>query len=263
MDLHLNGKSVVIVGGSTGIGLAAALEFAHEGAKVLIAARSEKHLSEAKEQFASLSLGVETRVVDATRQAELTALGDYAISLFGKVDVWVNNAGGGLNCFLSDISSEQLDAQIDINFKSVFWGSQTAAALMKAHGGVILNTSSFAIKMPLTGVGMYAAMKSAVHSLTKSLSAELAPYGIRVVSIVPGFVETPMTADAVARYRKELTMSVGAGRLGKPEDLAKPIVFLASDAADYISGVPIEISGAKYAVQDPWSSWQILGHKGE
>ena len=102
---------------------------------------------------------------------------------------------------------------------------------------------------------MYSATKNAVESLTKSFAAELAPYGIRVISILPGLIETPMTEGRVAVSREEMTRCISLHRLGRPEHVAKPMVFLASEAAEYITGVSIEISGGKYSVQDPWKAW--------
>src|SRR5699024_11073770 len=122
---------------------------------------------------------------------------------------------------------------VETNFKSVYWGCRAAAERMPDTGGVILNTTSFAVKMPLLNGGIYAACKCAAHSLTRSFAAELAPRGIRVISIIPGFIETPLTARAVAQHREELTRSIPAGRLGRADDLSRTIVFLASDAAGY------------------------------
>ncbi len=258
MELHLKGKSVVITGGSTGIGLETALEFAREDARVLICGRSEDKLQRAREQFIAEGMIAECYAADLSRHEGVAALADYALRTFGGMDVWFNNAGTSLSKPITDFTDDDLELLIRTNFKSVYWGCAAAGCYMKGHGGgVILNTTSFAVKMPLTNGGLYAATKSAVQSLTKSFAAELAPYNVRTLAIIPGFIETPLTEKAVAAYRKELTSSIPAGRLGKPEDLAKTIVFLASDACRYMTGVSVEISGGKFAVQDPMTPWML------
>lgn len=174
------------------------------------------------------------------------------------MDVWVNNAGAGLSKSIEAFTDEEMDKLIDTNFKSAYWGCAAASAHMKGHGGVILNVTSFGAKMPRVFGGMYSATKIAVESITKSFAAELAPYGIRVVSILPGLIETPMTEGRVALNRDELTRCISSHQLGRPEHIAKPMVFLASEAAEYITGVSVEISGGKYSVQDPWKAWESV-----
>ena len=255
MELNMIGKTVVVTGGSTGIGFEAAKEFAREGANVVICGRSGQKLASAAAEFAAEGMEAATFAGDMSRIDEIYALADYAAGRFGGIDVWLNNAGTGISKKMMEFTVDDIDTLIDINFKSVYWGCRAAAERMMGRGGVILNTTSFAVKMPLLNGGIYAACKCAAQSLTKSFAAELAPHNIRVVSIIPGFIETPLTAKTVEQRRGELTRSIPAGRLGRPEDLAKTIVFLASEAAGYIPGVPVEISGGKYAVQDPWNAW--------
>lgn len=256
MDLHMQGKKVVVAGGSTGIGLAAALEFARENAEVLICSRSSEKLTIAADRFAKEGLSAQTFAADVSKKEGVDALAATALDVLGGIDIWFNNAGTSINKRIDLFTEDELDKLIDTNFKSAYWGCAAAARYMIEHGGgVILNTTSFAVKLPLAGGGIYAATKSAVESLTKSFAAELAPYHIRVVSIIPGFIETPLTEKAVEIYRKELTSPVSAGRLGLPEDLARPIVAVASDGFDYLTGTSLEISGGKFIIQDAMTPW--------
>ena len=128
--------------------------------------------------------------------------------------------------------------------------------MKKSGGGVILNASSYARLIPHANSVIYAASKSAVSSLTRSTAAALAP-GIRVIAYIPGMIETEINAGIVADYREKFTKDISLKRLGKPEDLAKPLVFLSSECASFITGCDIEITGGKFAVQDCDMAWRF------
>ena len=159
-----------------------------------------------------------------------------------------------------DFPVEVYDQIMKTNVYAVFEGSRIAANYMKeaGKGGVIINIESYTVKIPHTEGSVYAASKAAVGSFTKSFAANLAPYGIRVVGIIPGMIETDIAKDAIAVNRDLYTANIAMQRLGQPEDLAKPVVFLSSDCAAYISGVEIEIAGGKYAVQNSRYAWEHL-----
>ena len=126
---------------------------------------------------------------------------------------------------------------------------------MKKHRkGVIINASSFAAFIPSIGSGIYAASKAAVNSLTKSMAAEWAPYGIRVNSYCPGVIATNMTEDLIAKKREKLAESIALSRFGNPEEIAQLVLFLCSDAASYITGANIEITGGKLIVQNQYDA---------
>ena len=259
MDLYLKGKAVGITGGSSGIGLAAALEFAREGARVAICGRDEGKLAAAKAAFAAEGLAVETFRADVSRREDTEAFAAFTAETLGGIDVWINNAGGAVRKKMLDYTEEDWSNIVAVNLKSVFDGCRAAAPYLQSRGGgVILNTSSFAARFAQVGHGLYAACKSAVVSMTRSFAAELAPYGIRVLSIIPGFIETPLTASRVQTSREAFTASVALQRLGVPEDLAGPMVFLASPRASYMTGVSVEISGGKLCVQNPAEAWKGL-----
>ena len=145
----------------------------------------------------------------------------------------------------------------DLNLKSVFFGASLAANCMRqAGGGVILNTSSFTSMIPTAGKALYGATKAAVDNLTRSMAAEFAADGIRVVSVIPGYIETDMTRGNIQANGAWLTANIAAGRVGAPEDLADAYVFLASNAAAYITGIALPVTGGKLCVQNCMWSWE-------
>lgn len=256
MELGLKDKVVLITGGATGIGKAAALAFLREGCRVAICGRSRAKIDSAVADFAAQGFEVLGASADAASRQDIAAFAATVAQTYGGIDIWINNAGIYPQRRLLDMSEQEWDETLRINLKSVFLGAQIAAGYLQARGGgVILNASSFASVIPSAGSGAYAATKAAVASLTRTLAAELAPAGIRVVAYIPGLISTDMTDDIIAVKREALTSQVALGRLGEPEDLAGPIVFLASAPAGYITGVSVEISGGKFCVQNPMYSW--------
>ena len=144
-----------------------------------------------------------------------------------------------------------------INLDGVFWGTRIAAEHMIPQGsGVIINASSFAALIPHANGAVYAATKAGVSSLTKTAGASLAPYGIRVLGYIPGMILTGISEEFISEYQEKFVKDIPAGRIGRPEDLAKPVVFLSSDAAAYITACDIEITGGKFAVQDAAMAWR-------
>lgn len=263
MDLGLKDKVVVITGGSQGIGKAAAKEFAREGAHVCVCARRQERLDEARAEFAAEGFDLMTMQVDVTKYDQLEALADAAVEKFGRIDVWINNAGVNQYKFLIDYEPDDLRRIIETDLIAVITGSQIAAKRMKeTGGGVIISASSFAAITPHAGKAPYAACKSGVLSLTKAMAAEFAPYNIRAVAYIPGMIKTEISRDNIALNGEKLLADIPMRRFGEPEDLAKGIVFLASDvAAGYINGVALEISGGKRCVQNPWYPYDQLKAK--
>ena len=257
MELNLKGKTVVITGGATGIGKAAAMEFLREGCNVVVCGRRLEKL-EAAAAEASEICGERfmTGQADVTDEASLSAFAESVAGRFGKIDVWINNAGANKIQSLMDYTVEDFRAMTDLLLVSVFSGCRIAAGHMrKTGGGVILNASSFAAVIPNAGRAPYSACKAAVSSLTRSFAAELARDQIRVVSYIPGLVVTDINRANVEKNGEALLESIPVRRFGTPEDLSKVLVFLASDAASYINGVDIAITGGKFAVQNNQYSW--------
>ena len=258
MELHLENKTVVVTGGGTGIGKAIAREFLNEGCHVAILGRREAPLKEFADEMAQKGYELYYESCDVTKEEDVKAYADRVREKYGSLDVWVNNAGIGNNKKFLDFTGEDFDQMIAINMKAVFQCTQIAARIMKEQGGgVILNASSFNSKLAHANGVLYAATKAAVTSMTKSTAAALAPYGIRVLGYLPGMIVTPISEEMVRLHRDKFIRDIAIGRLGTPEDLAKPIVFLASDAASYMTGVDVEISGGKFAVQDCRMAWDM------
>ncbi|MDR3588142.1 MAG: SDR family NAD(P)-dependent oxidoreductase [Negativicutes bacterium] len=256
MELGLSGKVAVITGGGTGIGKACALAFAAEGCKLAICGRDQGKLAAAKKEFAACGHELFTLAADASVEKQLGAFAQQVVEQYGKIDIWVNNAGVSPKRRLVEMSGDEWDDVMRINLKSVFAGSKIAAQYMKeSGGGVILNASSITAAMPLATGGAYAATKTAIVSLTKSLAAELAPYGIRVNAYMPGFIRTEMNKERAAQQEAHLISQIALHRLGTPEDVAPAVVFLASGLAGYITGAALEISGGKFVIQNPDVPW--------
>ncbi len=259
MNLGLSEKVVVITGGGSGIGLAAALEYAREGAKVAICGRSAERLSKAAEVFrqAGFADRLFYRTCNVTLKKDVEAFAAAVSEELGPIDIWVNNAGANIIKPLTGFDEDDYQFLVDINLKSFIICSNEAARLMKGRGGVIVNASSFSAVIPNAGRGLYSACKSAVLSLTRTYAGELAAYGIRVVAYIPGQIETEMTENIYATIpREQLVANIAMRRLGTAEDLAKPIVFISSPAAGYMNGSAIEVAGAKFCVQNPGYSWE-------
>lgn len=257
MDMGLKDKIVVITGGSQGIGKAAAKAFVKEGAIVYVCARRLERLESTRAEFATEGLDLHIKAVDVTQYDSVKAWADEIVKESGRIDIWINNAGANHFQMLIDYTPQDFADMIAININSIFYGSQIAAKqMMKQGGGVILNAASYAAVTPLAGKSPYAACKSAVVSLTKSMAGEWAPYGIRVNAYIPGLIRTEISAPNIEKMGDALLRDIPLHRVGEPEDLADSLLFLASDRSAYITGTTLEISGGKRCVQNPWYAWE-------
>lgn len=258
MELNLTGKVVVITGGATGIGRAAAVEFLHEGARVAVMGRRIAPLTQFHDEMAAKGYDVYFESCDVTQPEAVRAYVERLMQKWGRLDIWMNNAGIAIDKPFMEFTDEDWQKISSINLKAVLDCTHIAAERMIPQGsGVILNASSYASKIPHANGVLYAATKAAVSNITRSTAAALAPYGIRVVGYIPGMIVTPISESMIAQYQEKFTKDISLGRLGRPEDLAKPLVFLASDAARYITGVELEISGGKFAAQDCAMAWRF------
>lgn len=258
MEMNLTGKVVVITGGGTGIGKAAALEFLKEGCHVAICGRRMEKLEQVKTEYAALGYDLMIRSVDVTNYSALSDFAQAVAQTYGGIDIWVNNAGSNQIKSLMDYDVEEFRDMTDKILVSVFSGSKIAAEHMRCQGcgGVILNASSFSAVIPNAGRAPYSACKAGVSSLTRTFAAELAKDQIRVVAYVPGMTATEISAKNIAMNGPRLMRDIPMQRFGAPEDCAKLMVFLASDNASYISGTQIEVAGAKLCVQNPLYSYE-------
>ena len=257
MDLNMKGKSVLITGGGTGIGFATAFAFLREGARVAICGRRRNRLDQALEAFRAEGYDAIAESVDVVDYGAFAAFADKVAAAYGRIDVFVNNAGGNQIKSLVDYDTEEFKKIVDVNLVTAFNGCKIAAEHMrKTGGGVILNASSFSALVPNAGRAPYSAAKAAISSLSRTFAAELAKDNIRVIAYVPGMIETEISAASIAKNREALLRDIPVKRLGVPEDLARVLVFLASDVAGYINGTNIEIAGGKRCVQNPWFSYE-------
>jgi NAD(P)-dependent dehydrogenase (short-subunit alcohol dehydrogenase family) len=256
MEFGLQGKSVVITGGTTGIGKAIASCLLEEGCHVSVCGRNKDKGAALVEELAFKGHQIVFECADASNHEEIERFAKNTIKRLGRIDIWINNAGIYPQKKLLEMTEYEWDDVMHINLKSVWQGSKIAASYMQENGsGVILNAASFAAFIPSAGSGAYAASKAAILSLTKTFAAELAPFNIRVNAYVPGVIETPMTGPVIEKNIDNMIQTIPLGKLGKPEDIANAVAFMASDVSSYMTGTYMEISGGKFCVQNPRFAW--------
>lgn len=249
--MRLKDKSALITGGGSGIGLATALAFLREGARVLISDVSDERGRLAVD--AAAAAGSELRFVrgDVSREADAMHMVDETVRTFGRIDVLFNNAGILIEKPVHELSEEEWDRILGINLKGVFLVSKHAVLpMMRQRSGAIVNTGSVNSLVGDVGDPAYCASKGGVGLLTKSMALDYAPYGIRVNAVCPGWVETRMfrqEADArgvsLDRYRAYAGSHHPLGRVGRPEEIANVVVFLASDESSYMTGALVVADG--------------------
>ena len=256
MDVNLRNKVAVVTGGTAGIGLATAELFAREGAMVAICSSTQINVDKAVKAFAEKGLKVYGERVDVSSREEMFGFADRVEQQFGGIDVWVSNAGIMPEKKIIDTTEEVWQKAMDVNLKSVYYGALIAAdKIRKRGGGVLINAASFASMMPSVGSGAYAATKAAIANMTRTLAGELAPFNIRVVGFIPGVIETPMTAGWIEKKGKALASQHALNRVGRTDEIANALLFLASDYASFITGTCMEITGGKFCVQNPADAW--------
>lgn len=257
MSFDYRGKTVGVTGAASvkGIGFAIAKKFLESGANVFICDLKEDALQEAERELKQYG-NVKSYVMDVSREESVKEGFRLALEDFGYIDIFVSNAGIYPQAFVCDMEAGQWDTVMNVNLKSVFLCARECSRCMKEKGGVLINAASYAALLGSAGSGAYAASKAAVYSLTKSLAAELAPSGIRVNGFIPGVIETGMTRGVIDSKKDELEGAIALHKLGKPEDVANAVSFLASEEASYLTGTFIEISGGKLCVQNPDFAWK-------
>ncbi|MDR3589657.1 MAG: 3-oxoacyl-[acyl-carrier-protein] reductase [Negativicutes bacterium] len=241
----LGGKVAVVTGASRGIGRAAAVGLAKAGAKVVVNFAGNQ--TAANETLAIIkSTGGEAIAVqaDVADVAAVDALVKTTLDTFGRIDILVNNAGITRDNLLMRMKEAEWDSVINTNLKGVFNCTKAVSRIMmKQKGGKIINMTSVVGVMGNAGQANYAAAKAGVIGFTKSIAKELASRSITVNAIAPGFITTDMTAGLTEQVKKDLAGAIPLSRLGTPEDVAAAVLFLASDAADYITGQTLNVDG--------------------
>lgn len=241
--MRLDGKVAVVTGASSGLGRAMAERFIQEGAQVVF--------SDINPYPEILPESGRFLKADTSKSAEVEALVAYAVEQFGKLDIMVNNAGIGLTGELSSLSNEDWDKVIAINLTGAFYGVRAASAYMKEKGikGSIINIASILGQVGFRTAGAYCASKGGINQLSRTAALELAPLGIRVNSIAPGFIKTNMTKGIQDNEAANamLNSTIPLGHMGDPEDIALAAVYLASDESKYATGSVLYVDGGYMA----------------
>lgn len=247
---RFEGKTVLVTGGNSGIGLATAKLFHEEGAKVAISGRDQKTLDEAVRTIGAGTLAIKA---DVSKLADTDKLFAQVVAKFGKIDALFANAGIAKFAPAADSNEQFFDETFDINVKGVFFTLQKAIPHLNDNAGIVLNSSVVNTQgTPTTSV--YAASKAAVRSLARTFAAELVDRGIRVNVVSPGPISTPifgrlgLPQEAVDEFAKHITSLVPMKRFGTADEVGKAVVFLASSDASYITGVDLYVDGGMTSI---------------
>jgi 3-oxoacyl-[acyl-carrier protein] reductase len=242
---NLSGKRALVTGGGRGIGRAVSLAFAEAGADVVINYVGSAEEAEATaEQCRAFGVKAYVFPADVSKADEVEALFAKIKDELGGLDILVNNAGITRDTLLVRMSDEDFDNVLNVNLRGAYLCmKQAGKMMMKQRYGRIISLSSVVALRGNAGQVNYAASKAGLIGMTKSLARELAGRNVTVNAIAPGFIETAMTAKLSDSVREKMLADIPAGRLGKPEDVAAAALFLASDAASYVTGEVIRVDG--------------------
>ncbi len=242
MSKRLEGKVALVTGGNSGIGLATAKRFASEGAKVVVTGRRQAELDTAVAEIGHGAMGVQG---DVSNLADLDRLFAGIKASHGRLDVLFANAGAAMIVPLGEVTEAHYDQQFDANTKGLFFTVQKALPLMGEGGSIVLNASIVATK-GFGGMSVYSATKAAVRSFARTWTSDLKGRGIRVNVVSPGPILTPganaILGDADA-FEAAMGPMVPLGRVGRPEEIADAVVYLASDESSFVTGVDLAVDG--------------------
>ncbi|MEO6533556.1 MAG: glucose 1-dehydrogenase [Pseudolysinimonas sp.] len=246
--MRLEGKSVIVTGGNSGIGESIVLAAAAEGARIVIdyvedAAETDSLVSHV-ESLGGEAVGVKA---DVSKLSGIRAMVEKSVSTFGRLDVLVNNAGIETRTSILDTTEEQYDRLMKVNLKSAFFATQLAAKqfIAQESPGLVINMSSVHEDWPMPGNVAYCVSKGGMRMLTRTAAVELGEHGIRVVNVAPGAVETPINAATMddPQELKKLTAAIPLGRMAKPSEIADLVVYLASGGATYVNATTVFMDG--------------------
>ena len=246
--MRLKGKTALVTGAGQGFGLGIAEIFAREGARVACLDLKAEIAEAAAKRFGGGGIAVRA---DVSKRADIERAAKTVIEAFGRVDIVVNNAGTThRNKPLTEVEEAEFDRIFSVNVKSIFLAAQAFVPHMREKGGgVFINVGSTAALRPRPGLAVYNASKGAVHVLTKSMAVELAPDKIRVCALAPVAGETPLLAmfmgEDTPEKRAAFKATVPLGRFSTPHDIGAAALYLASDEAEFLTGVVLEIDGGR------------------
>jgi len=243
--MNLTGKVAIVTGARRGIGFFIADKLAEAGANIAICATTQEGAEQAAVQIAQKNnvqtLGLKTDVGNAT---EVQALIDQTLKKFGRIDILVNNAGITRDNLLIRMKDEEWNSIIETNLSSVFYCTKAAIKVMlKQKNGRIINITSVVGEIGNPGQSNYAAAKAGMIGFTKSIAKEYGPKGITCNAVAPGFIDTDMTASLPKEYLDNIIAMLPLKKLGKPEEVANTVLFLASDLASYTTGQVLNVDG--------------------
>jgi glucose 1-dehydrogenase len=244
----LEGKTVVVTGGNSGIGAAIVKAAAAQGANVVVDYVDRPEDAEAIVAEIERGGGRATAVeADVSKVADLRRLIDVAAETYGRLDVMVNNAGIETRHSLLETTEDDYQRVMDVNLKSAFFGTQLAAKQLIAQGGggIIINISSVHEDWPMPGNTAYCVAKGGTRMLTRTAGVELGQHGVRVLNVCPGAVDTPINEQTMEdpAKAKELKDAIPLGRVAQPDDIADVVVFLASGPSDYMTATSVVLDG--------------------
>ncbi|MGX8793532.1 SDR family NAD(P)-dependent oxidoreductase [Oceanobacillus sp. M60] len=249
MTSRFDGKVAIVTGAASGIGEATAVKFAEQGAKVVLSDMSEKgrQLSDELNHKGLKTTFIQT---DVTNEVDIQKLIQETVAAYDRLDIVFANAGIGNSTILHELSLKDWQKVIDVNLTGVFLTNKYAIKQMlkQEKGGAIVNNDSIHGFVGKAGVSAYAAAKGGVKLLTQTATAEYAAKGIRINNVNPGYIDTPLLKDAPDEAKQDLIRLHPIGRLGKPEEVANAVLFLASEEASFITGASLLVDGGYTSV---------------
>jgi 3-oxoacyl-[acyl-carrier protein] reductase len=254
--MRLNGKVAIVTGSGKGLGRVIALTLAEEGTRTVVSDVDDQAMESTAEEIRRLGREALAAQADVTRRDQVEAMVQKAVDTFGRVDILVNNAGGALDTphEIDQVAEEHWNRVVDVNLKGAFLCSQAVVARMRQQGsgGKIINISALAGRSYATLAGVqYASAKAGIGGLTRQLARELGPEGIHVNAVAPTVMLTGERVQGLweaktEEQRKRVIESIPLRRLADPREIARVVVFLASEDASYVTGVTLDVNGGRF-----------------